>query len=182
MPVTINRSIEIVEANGNKISVSQNDKINIETWVTLACDSSRCASRRGVAEPTSVNWIEEAVKADATLVPAELFNFIKIVINAEGGQMRDLSFCCPSCLRDYMQYQYTPVSKPKPQLVQKPDTLASIKGDLDKLKTDLTEGIAAIERNKENQAGEPTSDDLDVSSTDAHPIVPMSQPDGFVEA
>lgn len=169
MPTNVNRTATIISPDGSKFQVPAGAKAEQRTEVSLVCDSGKCATRRGVAEPTQVSWVEEEVKANADLVPAELFNFIKLVINMEGGQMRDLSFCCPSCLRDYMQYEYIPISKPKMQLVQKPDTTGALPNSCGTTATHVL-------------PGEPTQEDLDQSVTEAHPLVPMSQPDGLVEA
>lgn len=146
MSVTINRTVVITEANGNTIRVSGNDKITQETDVVLVCDSSRCAARQGLDRPTTVKWNEEQAKADPMKIPAELFGFIKAIVNVENGQIREVSFCCPSCMKDFLTYEYVPVGRPK---LPEPPPLTA-----------------------EQLTGTPTPADLDASVTGEHPLVP----------
>ena len=102
--------------DGQNILLTEGDLI--QKTVVIECCSQRCASRHGQKLPQEVSLI------DGQPLPAEGRQWLSLILPETSPQYTLLppNFCSPSCIRDFLSYQYIAPSSAGVEEVQKTDS------------------------------------------------------------
>jgi hypothetical protein len=86
--------------DGQSILLTEGDLIH--KTVVIECCSQRCASRHGQESPQEVSLI------DGQPMPAEGRQWLSLILPETSPQYTPMppNFCSPSCVRDFIVYQY----------------------------------------------------------------------------
>jgi hypothetical protein len=86
--------------DGQNILLTEGDLI--QKTVIIECNSQRCASRHGQELPQEVSLI------DGQPMPAEGRQWLSLILPETSPQYTPMppNFCSPSCVRDFLSYQY----------------------------------------------------------------------------
>lgn len=101
--------------DGQNILLTEGDLI--QKTVVIECCSQRCASRHGQELPQEVSLI------DGRPMPAEGRQWLSLILPETSPQYTPMppNFCSPSCVRDFLSYQYIAPSSAGVEEVQKTD-------------------------------------------------------------
>jgi hypothetical protein len=134
MPVEVKRNMTLVKADGGKILVGTDDKVErreviieksgniivlegtekveaLETQVKIICAGPRCAARHLRDTPVTIEFDEEKVKTNPTALPDDFARILKLTVNAFVPQ--EDAFCSPRCIKDFLDYTYVPPKSPR---------------------------------------------------------------------
>lgn len=113
-------NISIQTAGGQTIVLTEGDKIVKE--VVIECSSQRCASRHGQDKPQEVALI------DGQPMPEEGIQWMSLILPETSPQYTPMppNFCSPTCVRDFLVYQYLAPPVRKTDLPAIADVEASI--------------------------------------------------------
>jgi hypothetical protein len=102
--------------DGQNILLTEGDLI--QKTVVIECCSQRCASRHGQELPQEVSLI------DGRPMPAEGRQWLSLILPETSPQYTPMppNFCSPSCVRDFLSYQYIAPSSAGVQEVYKTDS------------------------------------------------------------
>jgi hypothetical protein len=105
--------VVIKTKDGQSILLTEGDLI--QKTVVIECCSQRCASRHGQELPQEVSLI------DGQPMPAEGRQWLSLILPETSPQYTPMppNFCSPSCVRDFLTYQYIAPSSAGVEAVQK---------------------------------------------------------------
>lgn len=95
---------------GEVVVLDAADKVETESTVVAVCDGPRCGVHNGNDQPTTLTWIQETVAADPAVLPDAIARFIKVQFTTFSDKVWE--FCGPRCLKDHLDYEYTPPLSP----------------------------------------------------------------------
>jgi hypothetical protein len=109
-------TISVQTAGGQNIILTEGDKIVKE--VTIECNSKRCASRHGLGQASEVSLI------DGQPMPESGRQWLSLILPETSPQYTPMppNFCSPTCVRDFLSYQYIAPSSAGVEIVQKTDS------------------------------------------------------------
>ena len=92
--------ILVRQANGQTLVLSGDDRIVKE--VTIECSSQRCASRHGQPKPVEFTFDDQGA------FPESGDQFLSLILpeRSPSNPQYPLPFCGPTCLKDFLTYQY----------------------------------------------------------------------------
>jgi hypothetical protein len=114
MTVLARRIITVKTKEGKVIELTEQDQVSENVDVTVACDNAKCESRNG--KKTTVAWSADEVKANPDGLPDAFYRLLTLIVDSKTN--RQLVFCSPGCVKDYLTYEYVVPLSPREQAVQ----------------------------------------------------------------
>lgn len=153
MPVEVKREYVLTDNTGKTYVFSHEEveKIKADVTVTLTCSGPRCQARNARPEPFTITWNEQELAKNPESLPDEFFKIIKIALNT--SPVTELVFCGPSCVRDFLQYSYTPPISPREK----------------NLRAKQEQSEKLVEMNPHLKSPEPSTETVPVAQADGDP-------------
>jgi hypothetical protein len=79
-----------------------------QTKIIVTCDNPKCGN--------IIEWIQEDVARDETLVPEPFFRLLRLVrsyVEPNSGDKQELVFCSAHCLKKWLEACYKPATSPQ---------------------------------------------------------------------
>ena len=106
MPATVTNETTVRLADGQVLVLTENDKVEQSTQVTIFCDSPRCEARNQVTK--SFTYKPSDVAGDDFKLPIGSDQFISLVLSVRSPSYNGSpkNFCGPQCIKDFLAYTY----------------------------------------------------------------------------